>query len=226
MGTAAEARGSLQRRPPLDPEPQKNEALSISGQGLRFPAKGAGSGLPRDPHRGPAPSVSCILLHPHLRHHPCPRKSSVRGFRQDLTFLSLLSPVCPPPSGPPHLRGAVSPPSETFLTQPHVLKCRFQGSGRNWSSGSEGLGNLRLSCFPPESDRKDLHFRNTGQGLGSLDKPPSTATPNLSRRILPSPLLGVVTWASRGQEDARKDGRKQGGRRKEEAASLCLLLPL
>lgn len=149
MGTATEARGSLQRRPPPDPAPQKNEAL-----------------LGRDPHRGPAPSVSCILLRPYLRHHPCPRKSVARGFRQDLTFLSLLSPVCPPPSGPPHLRGAVSPPSETFLTQPHVLKCRFQGSGRNWPSGSEGLGNLRLSCFPPESDRKDLHFQKHWAGTG------------------------------------------------------------
>ena len=41
MGTAAEARGFLQRRPPPDPAPQKNAALSVSSRGLRFPAKGA-----------------------------------------------------------------------------------------------------------------------------------------------------------------------------------------
>jgi len=92
--------------------------------------------------------------------------------------------------------------------------------------GLRGLGTCVLAVSHPNLIGKTFTFRNTGQGLGSLDKPPSTATRNLSLRILPSPLLGVVTWASRGQKGARKDRRKQGGRRKEEAASLCLLLPL
>lgn len=222
-GTAAEVRGSLRRRPAPDPVSQKDAALSTSGRGLRGPTKGAGSVQVTVPASGGSPRAGATLTAaaPGLppasfsapisritlsTHESCPWLPPGSNF-------SPLAFSCLPLWGPHHRRGAVSPPSESFLTHPHVLKCRFQGSGRNWSSGSEGLGNLRPNCLPPNQMGKTFAFRNTGQGLGRLDKPSSRAAPSPSPRSCPPGSVWPPRLPGAEEVPERTEGGREGGGR-------------
>ena len=104
-GTAAEARGSLQRRPPPTLCPGRTRLSQPPARASEAPRRGraackrlsapAAAHLGRDPHRGP-PGLPPASFSAPIGRITLSTHEFLRGFRQDLTFPPSFSPVCPP----------------------------------------------------------------------------------------------------------------------------------